>query len=115
MIILIPLITIPFYNWLNQPQWMEWQTDHYVEADFDPNKLSDGNLKIYKEERILYFKKINPDCNTNFFNKDEIENLWYGKNPNGEYEYFTTLGRHPETGKTLKKITPYIIKKYICK
>ena len=29
-------------------------------------------------------------------------------------QYFTALGLHPETGKTLKPITQYMIDKYIC-
>lgn len=41
-------------------------------------------------------------------------NLWYGKNNSGEIEYFTALDKHPKTGKTLKKITDYMIRKYIC-
>jgi hypothetical protein len=40
--------------------------------------------------------------------------VWYGKEPiTGKYEYFSQPGLHPITGKTLKKISPYIIKKYI--
>ena len=39
--------------------------------------------------------------------------ILYGKNAAKEYEYFTHPGLHPETGKTLKPISRYIIKKYI--
>ena len=45
---------------------------------------------------------------------DGSERLWYGKNKNKELEYFTAFGKHPETGKTLKPITKYMIAKYIC-
>lgn len=32
----------------------------------------------------------------------------------GKLEYFTSLGLHQETGKTLKTITKYMINEYIC-
>ncbi len=71
-------------------------------------------LKLYNADRIEHFRKIDPNCETDFFKNDGTEMLWYGKNKSGELEFFTSVGLHPETGKTLKKITKYIIKKYIC-
>ncbi len=100
---------------LNQKRWMVWQENHYVEVKFDDQKYDIGELKLYKEERIKKFKKITPDCNTSFFNTDGSVKIWYGKNKNKELEFFTSLGLHPETGKTLKAITSYMIEKYICK
>ncbi|OUR90936.1 hypothetical protein A9Q87_13460 [Flavobacteriales bacterium 34_180_T64] len=114
LICLIAIVTLSVTFLTNQQRWMEWQTDHYVEVEFDSKKISNGSLKIYKEDRILFFKKIQIDCNTEFFKIDGSENLWYGKNSKGELEYFTSLGLHPDTGKTLKKITVYMIKKHIC-
>lgn len=99
---------------LDKPKWMAWQEDHYVEVSFDTDKYKVSELKLYDEDRILYFKKITPDCETEFFKPNGLENLWYGKSAQGELEYFTALGKHPETGKTLKPITAYMIKKYIC-
>ncbi len=98
----------------NQQRWMLWQGDQYSEVDFDAGKLREGSLKEYREDRIRSFKKITPDCSTRYFKGDGVENLWYGKNPAGELEYFTDLGRHPVTGKTLKPITKYMIRQYIC-
>lgn len=99
-----------------QTKWMVWQEDHYVEVDFDTEKYKVNQLKLYKEERIKLFKKVPTDCwETKFFNDDGSVNIWYGKNKNKELEYFTDLGLHPETGKTLKPITQYMINKYICK
>jgi len=40
--------------------------------------------------------------------------IWYGRNIKKELEFFTSLGLHPETGKTLDPITDYMIKKYAC-
>ncbi|WP_148044260.1 hypothetical protein [Sinomicrobium pectinilyticum] len=105
---------LSFQVFMPKQQWMEWQENHYTEVNYNAQKLRNGTLKLYKEERILYFKKIEPDCNTDFFTDKGIENLWYGKNEKGELEFFTDQGLHPETGKTLKAITPYMIRKYIC-
>ncbi len=103
------------YHYYNKQKWMEWGGTHYVDASFDAQKLKEGNLKLYKEEMILNFKKIKPDCDTEFFNGDGSVRVWYGKNNEGEYEYFSSYGIHPNTGKTLRPITTYIIEKYVCK
>ena len=59
------------------------------------------------------FKKVHKDSIAQFFSADGSPLIWYGKNPEGEYEYFTDLDRHPETGKSLKEITQYIIEHHI--
>jgi len=100
---------------LNSQRWMIWEEDHYIEVEFDTEKYSITDLKLYKEERIEKFKKIEPNCNTIFFKSNGTENLWYGKNKNKKLDFFTSFGLHPETGKTLKPITNYMIEKYICK
>ncbi len=99
---------------IDRQRWMVWDHYHYVEVPFDVNKYGMGNLKLYKHERIKNFIKVNPDCDYAFFKPNGNENLWYQKSTSGELEYFTSYGLHPETGKTLKKITPYMIRKYIC-
>ncbi len=99
---------------MNRQKFMIWDVDHYVEVPLDLDKYSLSNIKVYNEDRITNFKKINPDCNSQFFDEEGVESLWYGKSKKGELEYFTSLAKHPETGKTLKAITPYMIKKHIC-
>jgi len=116
------LITITFiavigffgYLYFNRQRWMEWKDDHYSEVSFNAEKIKGGKLKLYKEERIESFRQIAPTCNTLFFNKDGSVRVWYGKSKEKELEYFTDLGLHPETGKTLKPISQYMIDKYIC-
>ncbi|WP_452223492.1 hypothetical protein [Lacinutrix chionoecetis] len=108
IIILLSTMTV------NNQRWMIWQNDHYVEVKFDPSLYSVSDLKLYKEERINTFKKIKPDCDIIFFKGDGSVNIWYGKNTKKELELFTSLGLHPETGRTLKPITEYMITKYIC-
>jgi hypothetical protein len=114
------LIVILIFTAVNivssQAKWMVWYEDHYVEVEFDSEKYNINQLRLYKEERIKLFKKVSPDCQeTKFFNDDGSVNIWYGKNKMKELEYFTDLGLHPKTGKTLKPITQYMINKYICK
>lgn len=115
---LIAILIIVFcalgYFYFNRTRWMEWQDTHYVEVPFDSQKLNDGTLKFYKEERIENFKRIIANCSTQYFRKNGDVKIWYGKNGEGTLQYFTSYGLHPETGKTLKPITDYMIKKYIC-
>ena len=109
------VISFFIYNSITKQRWMIWQEDHYVEVKFDTEKYNLNQLKLYKEERISLFKKVSAICSkTKFFNKDGSVNIWYGKDKNKKLEYFTALGLHPETGKTLKPITQYMIDKHIC-
>jgi|SRR5690554_3363606 len=67
------------------------------------------------QDDLLYnFKRVEPDCHYAFFKADGSANLWYGKSIHGDYEFFNHLGTHPATGKTLKEVTKYIVRKYIC-
>jgi len=113
-VLLVPIVmTIFFSN--DESIWMVWDNDHYIETSFDADKVQNGTLKLYKEDRIENFRRIEPDSTYTFFNKNGSVRLWYGKNSQGDLEYFTDLGLHPETGKTLKPITQYMINKYIRK
>ncbi|MEH6763748.1 MAG: hypothetical protein V7655_04540 [Aequorivita antarctica] len=102
------------YAFYTKQRWMEWKETHYVEVSFDSEKLREGSLKAYKAERITDFEKVTPICESKFFNDDGSVRVWYGKNRDGDLEYFTSYGLHPQTGKTLKPITRYMIGKYIC-
>lgn len=97
-----------------QQRWMIWENNQYIEVEFDKEKFSLDELKIYDEESIATFKKVEPSCDMAFFDKEGNVKIWYGKNLKGDLEIFTTLGLHPETGKTLKPISKYMIDKYIC-
>ncbi|MCL6296281.1 hypothetical protein [Jejuia spongiicola] len=110
---LLLLIGFVVYYSLNRQRWMVWDHNNYIEVKFDTEKFNLSQLKLYSEERIKHFKKIDPDCNTEFFGPNNEVKIWYGKNKK-ELEYFTALGLHPETGKTLDPITVYMIRKYIC-
>lgn len=97
-----------------QQRWMVWENNQYIEVEFDAEKYSLDQLKIYKEETVVTFKKIKPSCDLIFFDKSGNPKFWYGKNLKGELELFSSVGLHPETGKTLKPISKYMIDKYIC-
>lgn len=115
LLFLVVILGVFIYDSATKQRWMVWHEDHYIEVDFDTKKHDINQLKLYKEERIKDFKKITALCDkTKFFNADGSVNIWYGKNRNKELEYFTALGLHPETGKTLKPITQYMIDKHIC-
>ncbi|WP_225034713.1 hypothetical protein [Winogradskyella sp. SM1960] len=110
----IVIIGVFIFHSATKQRWMVWKGNHYIEVDFDTEKYNLNQLKIYKEERIKFFTKVKPSCDYTFFTPKGEALLWYGKNENKNLEFFTTLGLHPETGKTLKPITKYMIEKYIC-
>ncbi len=96
--------------------WMEWQKDSYKEVPFDAKKASTGKIIICNPTLLNTMKLIQPNCNsTVFFTPKGNPAVWYQKRETGKIDYFTHHGLHPETGKTLKPITQYIIDKYICK
>lgn len=113
LLFIVLFFTISYLQF-NKQRWMVWQQDHYVEVSFDEKLLQDGKLKLYKEDRITDFKKINIDCNTTYKTPNGTALIWYGKNAEGELEYFTSLAKHPETGKTLRELSRYMFEKYVC-
>ncbi|TCI91860.1 hypothetical protein [Tenacibaculum sp. M341] len=111
---IISFAGVAYFYASTKQRWMIWKDDHYEEVSFDTKKYELGKLKLYKEDRIKYFKKIKVNCEYDFFDESGNPNVWYGKNNFGELEIFTSVGIHPETGKTLKHITEHMIHKYIC-
>ena len=108
-------VLIGSFMFADKVRWMIWRNDHYEETKFEEDKLEQGIMGVYDEDKIQKFKKVNkPDCSYPYFDDDGSVNAWYHKNSEGIIEVFTELGTHPETGKTLKPITKYIIKKYLC-
>ncbi|OUL61106.1 hypothetical protein [Flavobacterium sp. AJR] len=95
---------------------MVWNKDHYEEVPCDnvSNTMTLLSPIVMKKEEglISNFKKIEA-CDTTSFFKMGKPCIWYGKSFDGNYEYFTAPGLHPETGKTLRPITQYMIDKHI--
>ncbi|MFC7444785.1 hypothetical protein [Mesoflavibacter profundi] len=107
------IVGVVFLN-SDSNRWMVWENDRYVEVKFDAKKYNLNQLKIYKSDRIENFRQVELNCDSDFFNEDGSVRYWYGKNKNKEINFFSSLGLHPLTGKTLKPITNYIINKYVC-
>ena len=88
--------------------FMYWDKDRYMATD---SSYLGPQIEVVPmdKENFLYFKKITrPDTLTvdNAFHK-----VWYDKS-NNEVEFFTSFGRHPENGKTLKEASKGIIATY---
>ena len=109
-IIGVLIVMVTYFGFkLYQDNCMIWKGDHYEKISCEEENDGSIDSKLLKN-----FKKIRPNCEPIYFNKKGEIKIWYGKNRIGELEYFTLLGMHPETGKTLKPITAYMIKKHIC-
>ncbi|MEO8239857.1 MAG: hypothetical protein ABI576_17265 [Flavobacterium sp.] len=106
------------WDYKNEGDCMVWNKDHYevVSCDMVSNKMFLVSPIVTKKEEsiISNFKKIKV-CDTTSFFKMGKPCVWYGKSFDGSYDCFTAPGLHPETGKTLKPITGYIVKKHILK
>ena len=102
-------------NFFPNKNCMVWVKNHYQAVEYD--KVKDTADAIPLNQYILdNFKKITVSDTATFFKNGDYNRplVWYGKSSNKkEYEYFNQPGLHPETGKTLKPISRYIIKKYI--
>uniref|UniRef100_UPI004049BCCB hypothetical protein n=1 Tax=Gelidibacter sp. TaxID=2018083 RepID=UPI004049BCCB len=111
--VLVAIILVTYIIKINQLCWMKWNGESYEEAPYKAELFQNGTLKPCNSDRLEHFKKVkDPNCNTEFFNRDGSAKVWYVKNKNGTLDCFTSYGRHPETGKDLKPITVYMIEKY---
>jgi hypothetical protein len=93
---------------------MIWVKNHYEAVNYD--KIGSAEVIPLNQYVLDNFKKITVSDTTIFFKNGDYDTpiVWYGKSSNKkEHEYFNQPGLHPETGKTLKPISRYIIKKYI--
>lgn len=113
--LLVVTVLVIYIVKINQLCWMVWNGETYEEAPYKAELVQNGTLKICNADRLEHFRQLKTiTCDTEFFNADGSVKVWYGKNKNGDLEYFTSHGLHPETGKTLKPITMYMIRKYVC-
>jgi hypothetical protein len=91
---------------------MQWNENHYEAVDCSNDKLGLGQLSLVvpADEQIMKLEKLDPMKALVFF-KNEKPIVWYCKK-DGEIELFNQPGFHPETAKSLKPITNYIIQRY---
>ena len=92
---------------------MQWNGDHYEKVICEEKVQGIGsfNKASVFDSSQFNLHKIEVCDTTTFFVRDKAV-VWYCK-VDGKPEYFTSHGCHPVTGKPLKPITDYIIKKYI--
>jgi len=95
---------------------MAWTVDHYEEIDC--NLSSHPTLRTIVEpldvNRMKTMRKIEVTPSYSFFSEETgMPLIWYYKTKKGEIEYYSSPGLHPLNGETLKKITPFIVKKYV--
>lgn len=89
-------------------KYMYWDGERYIATDSGSLGPQVEVIPMDKED-FLYLKKINrPDTLTV---NNALHKVWYDKS-NNEVEFFTSFGRNPENGKTLKEATEYIIETY---
>lgn len=86
---------------------MVWMEDHYEKTSCTGSEMEQS----LNQEILENLKKIEVTDTTEFFRNGKVQ-VWYEKT-DGELEFFSYYGIHPENGKTLKPITPYMIEKYV--
>jgi hypothetical protein len=98
-----------------EKECMQWQKDHYemVDCKVVNQGIATVNEVVPVNEREINLKKIEVNKETLFF-KNGNPQVWYSK-IKGKMHYFNANGINPETGKPLKPITDYMIKKYVLK
>ncbi|MGV0921561.1 hypothetical protein ACTS94_14580 [Empedobacter falsenii] len=98
-----------FLNSVNQnSSCMIWKENHYEEIECE--ETSPQMNAVPYNEIVFQLKKITKPDTLNFENA--LDKVWYTKK-NGEVEFYTNYGLHPENGKTLKPVTKYILTKYV--
>lgn len=90
-----------------EQECMLWKQDHFEQVSCS-GSLAEEPLNPVRLEK---FKKLQVSDTTTFF-KNGKPRVWYDKS-NGELEFFSSPGIHPENGKTLKPISEYMIGKYV--
>lgn len=118
-IIGIVAVIIGISLFLNFKTWttkdcMVWKGDKYEAVDCTETINSFAETTLPKDDKLIKeFRKMKVDSKTSFFDKKGNPKIWYIKNPNGILEFYNQPGLQPETGKTLKPISRYIIQEYV--
>jgi hypothetical protein len=94
---------------------MTWADTLYVMASCDEGPFSKYGTQIEPIKRTEFknMRKVEVNAAYKFFSENGNTLIWYYKKNSKEIEYFTAPGLHPINGETLKKITPYIIQRYV--
>lgn len=99
---------------LKEKGCMIWRQDHYekVACDYELDPSGGEKIEPVNEQLLKYQRKVKITDTTRFINPDGTKRFFYGKNAEQQMEYFTLPGRHPETGKLLKELSDYMMKKH---
>lgn len=94
---------------------MTWADSLYVVVSCDKSPLSKygTQVKPLDKRELKNMRRVEVTAAYDFFTVTGKPRIWYYKNDEDLYEYFTAPGLHPINGETLKKITPYIIHRYV--
>lgn len=94
---------------------MTWVDTVYVQVSCNtrPNHKKKNRVEPLDPVKLENFKKTKVYVGFDFFDEEGNPLIWYYKSKEGELEYYTAPGLHPIHGETLRKITPYIIDKYV--
>lgn len=90
---------------------MYWKGTHYEMIECNKAINPNVDIKPYNESQFKHFKKVTPTDTTTFF-RAGIPVVWYVK-IDGEPEFYSADGKHPINGRELKRVTPYIVDKYV--
>ncbi|MFD2890872.1 hypothetical protein ACFS5J_02470 [Flavobacterium chuncheonense] len=94
---------------------MQWTKDHYEIVDCDKTSqhgfVIQNSIELYNSD-LFKLKKVNVNGKTVFFKNDKAV-IYYSKLNDSVIECYNLPGFHPITGKPLRPITNYMIKKYI--
>lgn len=120
-IIILILISLSFMTYtvkdivFPSKECMQWKTNHYEPVDCSNQKSGIGqwDLIVPIDENAMNLKKLDSNKKLEFF-KNEKPIVWYSKE-DGVITLFNQPGFHPESGKSLKPITNYIIERYALK
>lgn len=104
-------IAVGFINLLPRKECMQWSTTHYEIVACSGQSQGYLSTKIPINQERLTLRKLKATATTKYF-ENGTPIVWYSKNE-GKIELYNQPGMHPATGKTLKPITRYIIKKYL--
>jgi len=115
--IIVVIIGISFFlnirNWTTK-ECMVWKEDKYEAVDCSMTINSFAETTLPKDDKLIEeFRKMKVDSKTSFFDKKGNPKVWYIKNTNGTLEFFNQPGLQPETGKTLRPVSRYIIQEYV--
>lgn len=100
-------------NFFQEKECMEWKQDHYELVDCQSDQMEFVNTKIIKPYNEIEFeRKELTVCDTTIFFNSDKPIVWYSKK-NKDIQFFNMNGENPENGAELKRISQYIIEKYV--